>query len=724
MRMKFLSLAPLAASILLGSAAFLPAADPANPADLARELKGELPLPERSPQQLEAVYAQVIDSLMPSLGNDDPGKRSGPQSTLEQIAFHAGHPGGEPGRLACSKVIAAKLGRVTEPLGRIWLLKQLERIGRAEAVPAVAPLLGDPEAHVRESARRALQKNPAPEANTALQQALAAASTPAWRAALMNALAERADLANFDLLAKGAASDDDALRVSALIGLSKLGDKSALAPIAAARLAGSDASKRAATDCALRLAGALAARGDKASALSVYQTLLHAEGHLKCAALIGIGRAGNLADLPVLLEAAADPDAKVRGACVEALSLLQGPQVTESIATKMPAAQPDTKVALLQALARRGDKSAAAVFVSAAADADPAVQAAAVGGLGSLGTPAQAPLLLTLAANGAKPVQDAARQSLQLLAGIDTALTGALQQPDAKFRAEAARALAARHAVAATGSLLQSATDADGTVRNESLRALGAVAPIDALAPLAAVLVKTDDAGSRSEAAEALVSIATRSDALETRAQPLLKALAGATGPARHSLLGVLGRIGGQNSLAALRAAIQDPDPKTQDAGVRALADWPDASAASDLLDVVKTSPSQTHQVLAFRGYVRICRIRAVRPEPQTARMLAAGLALAKRPDQKRDALGGLAEVRDLSALQIVEPFLDDPSVKDEAASAAVRIGRDIASKNPAAVKAVMQKVLGLTKNTGLQRDATEALDRAERKLKENAPKK
>lgn len=119
----------------------------------------------------------------------------------------------------------------------------------------------------------------------------------------------------------------------------------------------------------------------------------------------------------------------------------------------MPAAQPDTKVALLQALARRGDKSAAAVFVSAAADADPAVQAAAVGGLGSLGTPAQAPLLLTLAANGAKPVQDAARQSLQLLAGIDTALTGALQQPDAKFRAEAARALAARHAVAATGSI-------------------------------------------------------------------------------------------------------------------------------------------------------------------------------------------------------------------------------------------------------------------------------
>ena len=104
--------------------------------------------------------------------------------------------------------------------------------------------------------------------------------------------------------------------------------------------------------------------------------------------------------------------------------------------------------------------------------------------------------------------------------------------------------------------------------------------------------------------------------------------------------------------------------------------------------------------------------------------MLAAGLAVARRPDQKREALGGLAEVRDLVALQTVESCLDDPAVKKEAASAAVRIGREICDKNPAAVKAAMQKVLDLSENEGVRGDAREALARAERKLKEATPKK
>jgi HEAT repeat protein len=726
MSMKLHYFGQLAVGILLGSAMLLGAAEKLSVGELTRELKGERPAIERTPEQLEAAYAEVINNLMPDLGNEDPGKRSGPQGTLERITFQAGQPGAEAGRVACSKVIAAKLERTAEPLGRIWLLKQLERIGRGEAVPAMAQLLADQDVQVRESARRALQKNPDPAANAALQQALTAAKTPAWQAALMNALAERNDPANLALLVNGAASEDDAVRIGALIGLAKLGDKQAMAPIAAARSMGSPAARRIAADCYVRLADALVARGDKPSALSLYQTMLDAHGYLRCAAIIGIGRAGSLGNLPTLLEAAADPDVKVRGACVEALCLLEGQPVAETIAAKVGTSLPDTKVALLQALARRGEKSTVSAFTTATADADQAVQVAALSGLGSVGTPAQVPLLLTAASSGAKPLQEAARQSLQVLPGadIDQALLGAMDQLEPKVRAEAARALAARHVAAATGVLLKAAADIDGSVRNESLKALGVVAANMTLAPLAAVLVRTEDNGSRSEAADALVSIANRSDDLEARSEPILKALETSSGPARLALLNVLGRIGGQQSLIAVRAAVKDNDPKVQDAAIRALAEWPDATAAVDLLGIVKGVASETQQVLAFRGYVRVCRIRTARKEAETAEMLAAGLAVAKRPDQKREALGGLAEVRDLLALQTVELCLEDPAVKEEAASAAVRIGREICDKNPAAVKAVMQKVLELSKNEGVQRDAREALGRAERKLKEVTPKR
>jgi len=724
--MKLYSFGQWTAALLVGSATFLGAADKLSVGDLTSELKGERPTLTRSPAELEAVYTEVLDNLMPDLGNEDPGKRSGPQGTLERIAFQAGRPGAEADREACAKVIAAKLVRTEAVLGRIWLLKQLERIGRAEAVAAIAPLLGDPEANVRESARRALQKNPDPAANTALQQALAAANDPAWKAALINALAQRNDPANLALLAQGAASQDDGIRIGAVIGLARLGDKSAIAPLAAARTLGSALARRYATDCSLRLADTLAARGDKSSALGIYQTMLSLDGHLKCAGLIGIGRAGTLANLPTLLEAAAAQDVKVRGACVEALCLLEGPQVGEAITAKVSTAQPDTKVALLQALARRGEKSAVPVFTTGAADPDEAVQVAALTGLGLIGTPAEVPLLLTAASSSARPIQEAARQSLQVLPGtaMDQALLGAMDQPEAKVRAEAARALAARHVVAATGALLKATADADGTVRGESLKALGVVASSQTLAPLTAVLVKTEDAGSRSEAAESLVSIANRTDDLEGRSAPILQTFESSSGPARLALLGVIGRIGGQKSLGTVRSAMQDPDPKVQDTAIRALAEWPDATAATDLLGIVKTATNATHQVLAFRGYVRVCRIHTTRPEAETAGMLAAGLAAAKRTDQKREALGGLAETRHLLALQAVEPCMDDAAVKEEAASAAVRIGRDICDRNPAAVKAAMQKVLEVSKHDNILRDARETLSRAERKLQESKPKK
>ena len=62
-------------------------------------------------------------------------------------------------------------------------------------------------------------------------------------------------------------------------------------------------------------------------------------------------------------------------------------------------------------------------------------------------------------------------------------------------------------------------------------------------------------------------------------------------------------------------------------------------------------------------------------------------------------------------------------ALKEEAASAAVRIGRDIWERNPEAVKAAMQKVLGVSTNGDRKREAKEVLDRAEQKLKEARPK-
>ena len=716
MRLHQISL--LTAGVLLAGASLL-RAEEANVGELTRELTGEKPAAARTPQQLEAVYAKVLEALMPNMGNEDPGKRNDPQSILERIAFQASRPGAEADRAACSKAIAARLGPQTGPFGRVWLLRQLERIGRGEAVPAVAELLADNDPLVRESARRALQKIPGCGAGAAIQKAIGSADGP-WRAALVNALAERAAPWTLDTLLHEAASGDDGVRTAAVIGLAKLGTPSALPAIEAAIGRGTPRARQIAVGCCAQLAEALVAKGDRTAALSVYKKMLSFSGAGKCAGIVGIGRSGSVADLPVLCGALADRSVKVRRACVDALCLLQGDQVAEAIAAEVKTATPEAKLALLRVLARRGEKRTVAVFLAAAKDADEAVQVAALAGLGTVGNGSAVPVLLHAAAGSGEP-QETARQSLQTLPGadVDQAIMALLPDKDVKIRAEVVRALAARHVVAATGSLLKAVDDADGGVRNEALKALGNVAPGDALAALVSVVVKTSDDGIRNGATDALVKTAQRVQDLEARCEPILQAVGSANGPAKYCLLVALGRLGGQNALECLRGGVKGSDEKDRDAAIRAMTEWPDATDAADLLAIAKSAASETHRVLAVRGYIRVCCIRSDRPDELRAKMLIAGLQTAARPEEKRQALGGLAEVRHLLALQAVVPCMGEPALREEACYAAVRLGRDLWNDHPEAVRAALRKVLAVSMNEGLKQEAKEPLEHAEQKLKE-----
>ena len=60
---------------------------------------------------------------------------------------------------------------------------------------------------------------------------------------------------------------------------------------------------------------------------------------------------------------------------------------------------------------------------------------------------------------------------------FDSAILAAIGDKDAKIRVETVRAMAARHVVSATPSLLKAAEDAEADVRHESLRALGVGCP-------------------------------------------------------------------------------------------------------------------------------------------------------------------------------------------------------------------------------------------------------
>ncbi len=101
-------------------------------------------------------------------------------------------------------------------------------MGSDECVAALTALLSDSDAEVRESARRALEKNSAPEAGTALVAALAKADAAALAPALVMALADRGDPATVPAVAKCLADKDEGVASAAAYGLGKIGGTEAV----------------------------------------------------------------------------------------------------------------------------------------------------------------------------------------------------------------------------------------------------------------------------------------------------------------------------------------------------------------------------------------------------------------------------------------------------------------------------------------------------------------
>ena len=306
---QIISLMPLLVGLWLGTTK-LPdiLADEPDAEQLIREFKGEAEPGKRTPQEMEAAYVRVIESLLPKMGSDNLEEQKASQQTFQEICWRAGRPGAEVERAAVCKAIAARLSAAVPPAARVWLLKQLEYIGREEVVGALTGLLKDQDPLIRERARRALENNPSLEAASSLRSALEKAESADWRIALINALGCRRDKAGAPLLIKEAGSDDENVRCAAMEALARIGDKAAANVIAAGMDKGSQRARNAAADSYLVLAHALCREDDKAAALEMFRRLLGSEGRLRCAAVIGLAQAGGIQELPAIMGVLADGD--------------------------------------------------------------------------------------------------------------------------------------------------------------------------------------------------------------------------------------------------------------------------------------------------------------------------------------------------------------------------------------------------------------------------------
>jgi HEAT repeat protein len=373
------------------------------------------------------------------------------------------------------------------------------------------------------------------------------------------------------------------------------------------------------------------------------------------------------------------------------------------------------QAALLRELGDRGDVAAKpAVLAAAKSDQEP-VRVAALGALAGVGEAADALVLAQTAAATEGRIRDTARASLDRMVakGADEAMQTAMAGGEIKVRLELIRALGARHAPAALPAIMKAAEDADAGVRVEAMRALEAMADEKSVDLLVRLITSPKQDNEREPAERALAAVCARAADKDALAATLVKALGGASGPAKAALLRPLARLGGEKAFAPVRAALGDADAGVKDTAIRVVAEWPDDAALEDMIALAKSDPKESNQVLALRGYLRLARERE-RKEEDRLKMAQVALPLAKRPDEQKQVLGVLRDLRSIEALRLAAPLMSEEKVKGEAIDATVRIARQIGGKLPDEVKGAMEQAIKLTTDERIRREAGEVLKKIE----------
>ncbi|MGA2173241.1 MAG: HEAT repeat domain-containing protein [Sedimentisphaerales bacterium] len=592
-----------------------------------------------------------------------------------------------------------------------FVCRELSVSGSEASVPALAQMLADEK--LSDMARFALERIPGEAVNEALRKALPKASGNA-KVGIIDTLGVRGDKKSVALLAGLIAEANETTAGAAAAALGRIDDPVAVETLVKAKDKATGGLRTRVVDAYLQQAGRLVAKGQKDAASVIYKQLYAASEPMpvRVAAVRGmIFTAGDKAG-EVIVEMLKSTDKPIQTAAIATLKDVAKTDVIKAAAEQLPNLAASQQVQLLVALTDCNDRVALPAVLTATKNANESVRIAALNAIGVLGDASMVDVLAQTAASTGGEEQKAAQNSLYRLRGgdVDRAILSRINQAEPKVKVELIRSCEQRNIGDSTKVLMNAATDADGGVRIESIKALRAVAEPQAITGIIELQLAASGA-ERSELEKTVAAVARKIPEDKGRAEKVLAALPSAKDlDARCSLLSVLGKIGDPAALPVLREAIGDKEDKVKDAAVRALSDWPTAAPAEDLLKVAQTSDNQVHRILALRGYVRLAGLESKRPAEETIKMYKEAMTLAPNADEKRMVLSGVANARSFEALQMAASCLDVNELRQEAEAAVTNIAEATIQKHPSETKELLQKVLAGTPTDSVREQAQRLL--------------
>lgn len=616
-------------------------------------------------------------------------------------------PVGHYGRIE-EKLIAIVASKDATQTGKAVACRFLQQVGTARCIPAVSGLLCDEI--LSHYARLVLERLKCEEADKAMRDALEKAPDKV-KIGILGSLAERRDPKAVKPACRLAHSRNAALAKAAIQALGKIGGKEAAKHLLSMRPPKTlvPVQMQAMVACAQSLSGN--------DAVALCEKVLAAnDSACRIAALRELTRVDAAKASSRIVRAIKGNDAEFRRGGLSIVASTKGRTLTRDMLDILDGLSPDRKAELIVALGARGDKAALDSIVRYIRSDEAAVQDAAVRAVSKLGDVGVVKLLLRAA--DSPRLMAGVTKAVAAMEGdsIDTVVVESLN--DKNLRNAAIQASMARGCTEAVPDLLKLVENEDADVREEAWTGLAALAVEDDVSSIMEAVVKIKDAGDLSHAEGAVRRVFSRAENRSRCFKAVAAHYAGATEPIKGFILDLGAVAGDTNALKLERNAVRSGNKELYARALRALAKWPNKSAAEDLLTQAKSASEEVDRIVALRGYIRIAGMEgAGLRAAERMKMLKAAMGLAKRNEEKKQVVSALQHVRSLEALDTLVKYMDDPALKAEAEMSAANLIWDLRGRHRAQVRAIAERLVeSRNKNVaGKARKTIADLDKSKR---------
>ena len=175
----------------------------------------------------------------------------------------------------------------------------------------------------------------------------------------------------------------------------------------------------------------------------------------------------------------------------------------------------------------------------------------------------------------------------------------------------------------------------------------------------------------------------------------------------------MLARGGCTRALPALESAVRDPDPAVAAEALAELGRWPNTTPMATLLKALDSSSEPGFQKRALAAVLDLTSTaadEAQAPAAEIAGWLQPATRVAQSKEEKLRVLGVLGRLKTVESFRLLAPYLDDPSVRNEAALGIIQIAPALVTTGEsAAVQRALQSIAATAPDNELRNRALQA---------------